>query len=79
MMCVFVGNAGSVVANLDSFPLTVEIDAFCIYINGICVYTDYDAEDGVIEEAYSDLMQMLAVTIKEEYPTKEVQVFQVGV
>jgi hypothetical protein len=78
-MCVFVGNAGSVVANLDSFPLTVEIDAYCIYINGICVYADYDAEEGVIEDVYSDLMQMLAVTIKDEYPTDKVKIFQVGV
>lgn len=78
MICVFVGNVGSVIANLEMFPCTVENDGFCIYINGTCVYEDYDAEEGVIEEVYSDLMQLLTMTLKEDYPTDEVQVFQVG-
>lgn len=74
MMCVFVGNIGSVIANTEMFPVTVELVDYGLYINGICVY-----EDEELNEAYSNLMQLLTVTLKEEYPTDEVQVFQVGV
>lgn len=79
MMCVFVGNVGSVIANTEMFPVTVELVDYGLYINGICVYEDEELNEEIVNEAYSNLMQLLTVTLKEEYPTDEVQVFQVGV
>ena len=78
MMCVFVGNTGSVAVNVDMFPCNVECMYDGIYINGVCIYVDEECDEEVVSEVYSHLMQLLTVTLKEEYPSDEVHVFQVG-
>lgn len=78
MMCLFVGNVGSVAVNIEMFPCNIECMDYGLYVNGVCVYEDEEFDEEVIFETYSNLMQMLTVTLKSEYPTDEVQVFQVG-
>ena len=78
MMCLFVGNVGSVIAKIENFPLTIENCGYYICINGVCVYDDEEADEDYVQEVYNNLMQTLAITLKGHYPCDDVVVVQVG-